>query len=157
MSKVTPCLWFESQAEEAARFYASLLPDSAVTRVQRLPGDGPDAPALVVEFTLGGRPFLALNGGMRFEHSPAVSFSIDCEDQAEVDRLWAMLGEGGTYDRCGWLRDRYGVPWQVVPRALPRLLADPDPGRAGRVMQAMMGMEKLDVAALEAAAATPNW
>lgn len=152
MPDIAPCLWFEREAEEAARFYAGLLPGSAVTRVQRRPGSAPGDPALVVELTLAGRPYLAINGGVRFEHSPALSLRVDCESQDEVDRLWAALGEGGTYERCGWLRDRYGVPWQVVPRALPRLLGDPDPARAARVMEAMLGMIKLDVAELERAA-----
>jgi predicted 3-demethylubiquinone-9 3-methyltransferase (glyoxalase superfamily) len=105
----------------------------------------------VVEFTLAGQRFLVLNGGTRFEYTHAVSFHVHCADQAEVDRLWDALSAGGKTERCGWLRDRYGVPWQIVPTALPRMLADPDPARAQRVMQAMLGMVKLDIAGLQAA------
>jgi predicted 3-demethylubiquinone-9 3-methyltransferase (glyoxalase superfamily) len=156
-AKIAPCLWFADEAEEAARLYVSLLPDSRIDRVQRNSADSPAGKAgsvLVVEFTLAGLRFLALNGGKRADFSYAVSFQIDCEDQAEVDRLWdALLEGGGKPSQCGWLSDRWGVPWQVVPRALPRLLGDPDRAKAARVMQAMMGMVKLDVAGLEKAAA----
>jgi predicted 3-demethylubiquinone-9 3-methyltransferase (glyoxalase superfamily) len=147
-------LWFDGEAEEAATFYVSLLPDSRVDRVQKNVADSPAGKAgsaLVVEFTLAGQRFLALNGGTRFEYTHAVSFHVDCADQAEVDRLWDALSAGGKTERCGWLRDRYGVPWQIVPTALPRMLADPDPAKAQRVMQAMLGMVKLDVAGLQAA------
>lgn len=154
MSKIAPCLWFDGEAEAAAGFYASLLPDSRVERVQKNPADGPAGKAgttLVVEFTLAGQRFLALNGGARVPYTHAVSFQVDCADQAEVDRLWDALSAGGAAERCGWLRDRYGVPWQIVPTALPRMLADPDPAKAERVMRAMLGMVKLDIAALQAA------
>jgi predicted 3-demethylubiquinone-9 3-methyltransferase (glyoxalase superfamily) len=155
MSKIAPCLWFAGEAEEAANLYVSLLPDSRIERVQRNVGDGPAGKAgaaLVVEFTLAGQRFLALNGGTRAEYTHAASFQIDCADQAEVDRLWdALSADGGAPERCGWVRDRYGVPWQVVPTALPRMLGDPDPAKAQRVMQAMLGMAKLDIAALRAA------
>lgn len=154
MSKITPCLWFDGEAEEAARFYVSLLPDSRIDHVQRNVVDGPSGKAgtvLVVEFTLGGRRFLALNGGMRFEYTHAVSFAVDCADQAEVDRLWQTLSAGGQVERCGWLKDRYGVSWQIVPSVLPKLLADPDRAKAQRVMQAMLQMIKLDIAGLQAA------
>jgi predicted 3-demethylubiquinone-9 3-methyltransferase (glyoxalase superfamily) len=144
--KITPCLWFDGQAEEAAAFYASVFPDSGVTSV--IPG--PDGKALVVEFRLAGVRFLALNGGPQFTFNEAISLSIDCRSQEEVDALWAKLSAGGTPGRCGWLKDRYGVSWQVVPSVLPQLLADP--AKAGRVMQALMGMTKLDVQALEDAA-----
>ena len=156
MSKIAPCLWFDGAAEEAAKFYASLLPDSRIDRVQRNVADSPAGKAgsvLVVAFTLAGQRFLALNGGTRREYTPAVSFQVDCADQAEVDRLWDGLSEGGTVQRCGWLRDCYGVSWQIVPRVLPELLGDPDPAKAQRVMQAMLGMIKLDIAGLEAARA----
>ena len=156
MSKITPCLWFATQAEEAARFYVSLLPDSRVTHVQKSPTDYPGGKAgavLVVEFTLAGQTYMALNGGMTMPFSNAISFSISCDDQAEVDRLWDALLIGGTAQQCGWVTDRYGLPWQIVPTALPRLLADPDPVRAKRAMQAMMTMVKLDIAELEKAAA----
>ena len=157
MSKISPCLWFDGDAEEAARFYVSLLPDSRIERVQRSIMDGPWGKAggvLVVEFSLAGQHFLALNGGMKVDYTHAISFSIDCADQAEVDRLWdAVSANGGTPVQCGWIRDRWGVSWQIVPTALPKLLRDPDAAKAQRVMQAMMKMVKLDIAALERAAA----
>ncbi|MFG1396237.1 VOC family protein [Roseixanthobacter pseudopolyaromaticivorans] len=159
MSKISPCLWFEREAEEAATFYVSLLPESRIEHVQRNVSDSPGGKAgtvLVVDFTLAGQRFMALNGGTRVEHTHAVSFKIDCADQAEVDRLWDALAEGGSIAQCGWLQDRYGVPWQIVPRVLPQLLGDPDPAKAQRVMAAMLGMVKLDIAALKAAhAGTP--
>jgi predicted 3-demethylubiquinone-9 3-methyltransferase (glyoxalase superfamily) len=154
MSKIAPCLWFHGEAEEAAKFYVSLLPNSHIDHVQKNVGDSPagkDGTVLVVYFTLAGQKFMALNGGMRFEYTHAVSFSIDCEDQAEVDRLWQALSAGGTIEQCGWLRDRYGVFWQIVPSILPKLLGDADHEKATRVMQAMLKMVKLDVAALQAA------
>jgi predicted 3-demethylubiquinone-9 3-methyltransferase (glyoxalase superfamily) len=156
MSKITPCLWFDGQAEEAARFYTSLLPDSRIDAVVRAPVDYPAGSAgsvLTVEFTLAGQQFIGLNGGPEFRFTEAISFTINCEDQAEVDRYWdALIADGGAPVQCGWLRDRYGLSWQIVPTILPRLLADPDREKAGRVMQAMMGMIKLDIAALEKAA-----
>jgi predicted 3-demethylubiquinone-9 3-methyltransferase (glyoxalase superfamily) len=154
MSKIAPCLWFDGEAEEAAKFYVSLLPDSRIDHVQRNMTDSPAGKAgtvLIVKFTLAGQRFLALNGGTRFEYTHAISFQVDCTDQAEVDRLWDSLSDGGSVERCGWLKDRYGVSWQIVPSALPRLLGDPDPVKAQRVMQAMLQMVKLDVAGLEAA------
>ena len=144
--KVTPFLWFDSHAEEAAAFYTSLFPDSAVTKVT----PGPTGAALTVEFTLGGVPFVALNGGPHFKLTEAFSLSIDCETQAEVDDLWAKLSAGGEPGRCGWLKDRYGLSWQVVPGQVSRWLTDP--ATAGPVMQALMGMSKPDLAALRAAA-----
>jgi predicted 3-demethylubiquinone-9 3-methyltransferase (glyoxalase superfamily) len=156
MTSIAPCLWFAREAEEAARFYVSLLPESRIDRVQRNLADTPSGPAgsaLMVAFTLAGRSFLALNGGVPATPSHAVSFAVDCADQAEVDRLWDALTEGGAPERCGWLKDRYGISWQIVPAALPRLLGDPDPARAARALQAMLGMTKIDVAALERAAA----
>jgi predicted 3-demethylubiquinone-9 3-methyltransferase (glyoxalase superfamily) len=156
MSKITPCLWFDGNAEEAANFYITLLPDSRIRSVQRSPADNPSTPegaVLVVEFTLAGQDFMGLNGGPQFKFNEAVSFIIDCEDQAEVDRLWdALTADGGQPVQCGWLRDRFGLSWQITPRELPRLLADPDPDRARRAMQAMMGMVKIDVAELRKAA-----
>jgi predicted 3-demethylubiquinone-9 3-methyltransferase (glyoxalase superfamily) len=144
--KITPCLWFDGKAEEAAAFYVSIFPDSAVTKVT----PGPGGAALVVEFRLAGVRFLALNGGPQFTFNEAISLSIDCRSQAEVDELWDKLAAGGSPSQCGWLKDRYGVSWQVVPAVLPQLLADP--AKAGRVMGALMGMKKLDIAALQAAA-----
>jgi predicted 3-demethylubiquinone-9 3-methyltransferase (glyoxalase superfamily) len=147
--KITPFLWFDSQAEEAANFYVSLFPDSAITGVT----PGPTGAPLVVEFRLAGVQFSALNGGPHFKLTEAFSLSIDCHSQAEVDDLWEKLSAGGEKSHCGWLKDKFGLSWQVIPDALPRLLADPDRAKAGRVMQAMMGMIKIDIQALEAAAA----
>jgi predicted 3-demethylubiquinone-9 3-methyltransferase (glyoxalase superfamily) len=155
MQKVTPFLWFDRQAEEAARFYVSLLPDSRVGRVTRSPAETPSGPAgmvLTVEFTLSGTRFIALNGGPQFPFTEAVSFQIACADQAEVDRLWAALSEGGSEGRCGWLKDRWGLSWQVVPTRLFELLADPDPARSRRAMEAMLKMNKLSIPELERAA-----
>jgi predicted 3-demethylubiquinone-9 3-methyltransferase (glyoxalase superfamily) len=132
----------------------SLLPDSRVDHVQKNVTDSPAGKAgsvLIVKFTLAGQRFLALNGGTRFEYTPAISFQVDCADQAEVDCLWDALADGGAVERCGWLRDRYGVSWQIVPSVLPQLLGDPDPAKAQRVMQAMLQMVKLDIAGLQAA------
>lgn len=154
MSKISPCLWFTNEAEEAANFYISLLPDSRVDHIMRSTVDLPWAPTgsvLLVSFTIAGQSFQALNGGKPEQHSNAVSFSIDCADQAEVDRVWDRLCDGGSPIQCGWVKDRYGMPWQVVPSVLPKLMNDPDRKRAQRVMQAMMQMIKLDVAALQAA------
>ena len=156
MSKIAPCLWFDGEAEEAAKFYVSLLPDSRIDHVQRNVMDSPagkTGTVLVVQFTLAGQRFLALNGGTRFEYTHAISFQVDCTDQDEVDHLWDALSAGGSVERCGWLRDRYGVSWQIVPRVLPEMLGDPDPAKAQRIMQAMLQMVKLDIAALKAAQA----
>jgi len=154
MSKIRPCLWFDGAAEEAANFYVSLLPNSRIDRVQKNVMDSPAGKAatvLVVEFTLAGQRFMALNGGTRFEYTHAISFEVDCCDQAEVDRLWEALSDGGTIEQCGWLKDRYGVSWQIVPTVLGEMLGDPDPAKAQRVMQAMLKMIKLDIAGLKAA------
>jgi predicted 3-demethylubiquinone-9 3-methyltransferase (glyoxalase superfamily) len=155
MSKIVPCLFFDGTAEEAARFYAGLVPNSRVDAVNRAPTDYPSGRAgdvLTVEFTLDGRPFLGLNGGPNFQFTEAVSFIITCEDQAEVDRLWETLSEGGTPGPCGWLKDRYGLSWQITPRVLLELVKSPDRERAARAMKAMMGMGKIDIAALTRAA-----
>ena len=154
MSKIAPCLWFAHEAEEAAKFYVSLFPDSRIDHVQKNLVDTPAGKAdqvLVVSFTLAGQRFMALNGGTRFEFTHAISLEVDCIDQAEVDRLWDGLADGGVIEQCGWLRDRYGVSWQIVPTVLSKLLADPDPAKAARVMQALMQMVKLDVTGLQAA------
>ena len=155
MSKISPCLWFDGEAEEAAKYYVSLLPDSRIEKVQKNIIDGPagkTGSVLVVEFTLAGQRFLALNGGMRFEYTHAVSFMIDCADQTEVDRLWdALLADGGQPEQCGWLRDRYGVSWQIVPTALMQYLSGSDKVGAQRVMAAMLRMVKLDIAGLKRA------
>lgn len=154
MSKIAPCLWFSDEAEEAARFYVSLLPDACIDHVEKSPADNPSGKAgsvLMVQFTLAGQRFLALNGGTRFEYTHAISFQVDCADQAEVDRLWDGLSSGGSTEQCGWLKDRYGVSWQIVPAILPKLLGGPDPAKAKRAMQAMLQMTKLDIAALKRA------
>jgi predicted 3-demethylubiquinone-9 3-methyltransferase (glyoxalase superfamily) len=155
MSKISPCLWFNGDAEEAANFYVSLLPDSKIDTVARNSTDGPGGKAgtvLVVEFTVAGQHFMAINGGMKVEYTHAVSFKIDCADQAEVDHLWnALLAGGGKESRCGWLTDRYGVSWQIVPTALPKYIGGPDKAGAARAMQAMLGMVKLDIAGLKRA------
>ena len=148
MSKISPCLWFDGEAEEAAKFYVSLLPDSKIEHVQKNTVDSPAGKAgsvLVVEFTLAGQRFMALNGGKAFDFTHAISFKIDCADQAEVDRFWDALSEGGSVEQCGWLKDRYGVSWQIVPTALVKYLGGPDRAGAQRAMQAMMGMVKLDI------------
>jgi predicted 3-demethylubiquinone-9 3-methyltransferase (glyoxalase superfamily) len=154
MSTIKPCLWFNGEAEAAAQFYVSLFPDAAVVSVSRY-GAGapfPAGTALMVEFSLAGQRFQALNGGPQYQFSAAVSFSISCKDASEVDRYWNELtAGGGETGRCGWLKDRFGVSWQVVPDGLGAALSDPDPARAGRAMQAMMGMTKLDLAAIRAA------
>ncbi len=155
MDKVSPFLWFGGQAEEAAHFYVSLLLDSRIDAVNRAPMDYPAGKAgdvLTVEFTLGGRSFVAMNGGSDVRFNDAVSLQIECEDQAEVDLLWDALAEGGEPVACGWIRDRFGLSWQVTPRRLRELISGPGEA-AGKVMAAMMQMVKIDIAALEAAAA----
>ena len=152
---ITPCLWFDGQAEEAAKFYVSLFPDSLIDKVVKAPADFPSGKkgdVLVVDFTLMGRKFSGLNGGPYFKFNEAVSFTIPCENQAEVDRYWKALSAVPESEQCGWVKDRYGLSWQIVPTMLYRLLADPDRAKAGRVMEAMLRMKKLDIAALERAA-----
>ena len=155
VSKITPCLWFNGQAEEAAQFYVSLFEDAEVLSVSRY-GAGaryPAGTALVVEFTLSGQRFQALNGGDMCRFSEAISLSVACKDAAEVDHYWdTLVAGGGQEGPCGWLKDRFGVSWQVVPDGLGALIGDPDPARAGRAMQAMLKMKKLDLAAMRAAA-----
>lgn len=148
-AKVRTCLWFDGRVEEAAGFYVSLLPDSRVEWISPYRRD--DEP-LVIEFTLAGAPYMLLNGGPHFRLNEAASISVMTRDQAETDRLWGLLASGGGREsRCGWLVDRFGVSWQIVPAILPRLLADPDKDASARVMEAMMTMGKIDIAALEAA------
>jgi predicted 3-demethylubiquinone-9 3-methyltransferase (glyoxalase superfamily) len=158
-SRIAPCLWFNGEAEQAANFYVSLFPDSSIDSVSRYSGsDGTPVPfpkgtALMVEFTLAGQRFQALNGGPQFRHSEAISLSVSCRDAQEVDYYWnGLTANGGAESQCGWLRDRFGVSWQVVPKGLGALLSDSDPGRAGRALQAMLRMKKLDLAAMRAAA-----
>ena len=139
--KITPCLWFDGQAEEAATFYVSLLPDSRIERVLRSPVDTESVPVggvLTVDFTLAGKRYVALNAGPHHKFNEAVSFQIHCDDQEEVDRLWAALSEGGEEIVCSWLKDRWGLCWQIVPKRLLELITDPDPVRAKRAMEAMM-------------------
>lgn len=157
MSNVSTCLWFEKDGEAAVRFYVSLIPNSSLQHIQRSPESWPggaEGDVIMATFTLGGQNFQALNGGTPANYGTAASISVECDDQAEVDRLWsALTKDGGSEIMCGWLRDKWGVPWQIVPAMLPRLLADPDPAVAGRVFTAMTQMVKLDIAALERAAA----
>ena len=155
MSKITPCLWFDGTAEEAANLYATLLPDSHVEAVHRAPSDYPSGKAgdvLTVEFTLMGQPFMGLNGGPLFKFNEAVSFQIPVETQAEVDRLSDALSAVPEAEQCGWVKDRYGLSWQIVPRQLTRLIGDADATRAKRAFDAMMRMKRIDIAALERAA-----
>ncbi len=153
MRGITPFLWFEKQAEEAAKFYVSVFPSSRIKQTTRYgdEGPGPKGTVMTVAFELDGQEFVALNGGPQFSFSQAISFVVNCETQAEVDAFWEKLSAGGEQVQCGWLKDRYGVPWQIVPTALGRLLGDQDPQRSRRVMRAMMQMKKLDVAELERA------
>lgn len=155
MSKIIPSLWFDTEAEEAARFYVSIFPNSRLGAITRFgPGaPGPEGSVMSVEFELDGQRFIALNGGPQFTFNEAVSFTIDCDSQAEVDEYWAKLADGGEAGVCGWLKDRYGLSWQVVPKRLPELLRDPDAAKSQRVMAAMLKMKKIDIAELERAAA----
>ncbi|MRD48584.1 VOC family protein [Caenimonas koreensis] len=155
MRKNTICLWYDGTAEEAATFYATTFPDSAVGAVYRAPGDypnGKEGNVLTVEFTVMGIPCLGINGGPMFKHSEAFSFQVATDDQAETDRLWnAIVGNGGQASECGWCKDKWGVSWQITPRALMAGISDPDPAAAKRVFAAMMTMQNIDIAAIEAA------
>jgi len=154
MDRITPCLWFDTEAEDAAQFYTSVFPSSRIVRVTHYGSAGPRPEGMVmeVEFELDGRSLLALNGGPDFTFTEAISLQADCKDQAEVDRLWETLSEGGEEGPCGWLKDRYGVSWQITPTVLYELIADPDPERAQRTIAAMLQMGKIDIAELERAA-----
>ena len=154
MDAITPCLWFDTEAEEAAQFYTSVFPNSRIVHVSHYGSAGPRPAGMVleVEFELNGRSFLALNGGPDFAFSEAISLQADCKDQDEVDRLWVTLSEGGEEGPCGWLKDRYGLSWQIVPSVMYELIADPDQERAQRTIAAMLQMGKLDIAELERAA-----
>ncbi|GAA2212321.1 VOC family protein [Nonomuraea monospora] len=149
MQKITTFLWFDDQAEQAATFYTSLFPDSRIVSVQR---QGDAGPAFLVEFEAAGQRFLALNGGPQFKFNEAISLYVNCESQEEVDELWDKLTEGGEESQCGWLKDRWGLSWQIIPKQLHELLQHPDPATAQQVMKAMMGMQKIDIAGLQAAA-----
>jgi predicted 3-demethylubiquinone-9 3-methyltransferase (glyoxalase superfamily) len=154
LNKITPCLWFDTDGEAAATFYTGIFDNSRIVQVSHYGWAGPRQEGMVmtVDFVLDGQPFVALNGGADFHFNEAVSFQVSCESQDEVDRLWAALGEGGEQGPCGWLKDRFGVSWQIVPAILDELIRDPDTDRAQRAMQAMLGMGKLDVAELQRAA-----
>jgi predicted 3-demethylubiquinone-9 3-methyltransferase (glyoxalase superfamily) len=153
MQKIHPFLWFNDQAEEAMNFYVSVFKNSKILKVVRYGGSGPGPKGSVMtaDFELEGQRFTALNGGPHFKFTEAVSFVVDCKDQAEVDELWDRLCEGGQPSQCAWLKDKFGLSWQIVPTVLVELLGDPDPAKAGRVMQAMMQMTKIDIAKLREA------
>jgi predicted 3-demethylubiquinone-9 3-methyltransferase (glyoxalase superfamily) len=154
MQKIAPFLWFDTQAEEAAKFYVSIFPNSRILNTARYgdAGPGPKASVMTVEFELDGQRMIALNGGPVFKFTEAISLSVDCTDQKEVDHYWTKLSQGGEESMCGWLKDRYGLSWQIVPTVLGQLLSGPDAKKAKRVMEAMLKMRKLDIAALKAAA-----
>jgi predicted 3-demethylubiquinone-9 3-methyltransferase (glyoxalase superfamily) len=152
MQKITPFLWFDDKAEEAMNFYVSIFKNSKVVRVSRIEGaPGPQASVLTATFQLDGQEFMALNGGPLFSFTPAISFYVNCETQEEVDYYWEKLSAGGKTDMCGWLRDKYGVSWQIIPEGLGRMLSDPDRVKSKRVMQAMLQMKKIEIKALQQA------
>ncbi len=153
MQKITPFLWFDTQAEEAAQHYVSIFKNSKIVGVTRYgdAGPGPRGSVMTVTFSLGGQEFIALNGGPHFKFTEAISLSVDCKTQEEVDELWRRLSEGGEEGQCGWLKDRYGLSWQINPTILGEMLADPDPRKAKRVMEAMLEMKKIDIARLKQA------
>ena len=155
MQKITPCLWFDTEGEDAARFYTSMFPNSKIRHVARYGSAGPrpEGTVMTVSFELDGQEFVALNGGPDFTFNEAISFQVDCKDQEEVDRFWSKLSEGGEEGPCGWLKDRFGLSWQIVPTVLPELLSDPDREKSQRVMQAMLNMKKIEIDGLERAAA----
>jgi len=148
MQKITPFLWFDGKAEEATNFYVGIFRNSRVLSINRA---GKDGPVFSTTFNLDGQDFFALNGGPMFSFTPAISFFVNCETQAEVDELWGKLAEGGSEEPCGWLKDRYGMSWQIIPSLLPRLISDRDPKKAQGAMAAMMKMKKIDMAALQKA------
>jgi predicted 3-demethylubiquinone-9 3-methyltransferase (glyoxalase superfamily) len=152
--KITPFLWYTDQAEEAAKFYTSIFKDSKINTVARYgdAGPGPKGSVMTIAFEIEGQEFIALNGGPHFKFTPAVSFVINCDTQEEVDDFWDKLSAGGRTDRCGWLTDKFGLSWQVVPKALVELIRDPDPARSKRVMEAMLQMTKIDIPTLKNAA-----
>jgi predicted 3-demethylubiquinone-9 3-methyltransferase (glyoxalase superfamily) len=154
MQKITPCLWYDNQAEEAVNFYTSIFKNSKIGTISRYgdAGPGPKGSVMTVQFQLEGQDFIALNGGPMFKFTEAISFSVDCQSQEEVDALWEKLSAGGHKSRCGWLKDKYGISWQVVPRVLPELLRDKDPAKVKRVVQAMLQMGKIDINRLKQAA-----
>jgi len=153
MQKITPFLWFDNQAEEAAKLYVSIFGNSRIVSTTRYgeAGPGPKGSVMTVEFELDGQRFIALNGGPQFKFTEAISFSVDCKTQGEVDELWDKLSRGGEQGPCGWLKDKYGLSWQINPTILSRMLNDPDPAKAKRVMEAMLKMKKIDIEGLEKA------
>jgi predicted 3-demethylubiquinone-9 3-methyltransferase (glyoxalase superfamily) len=153
MQKIVPFLWFDGKAEEAMNFYVSIFENAKVISVNRYgeAGPGPKGTVMSATFELEGQRFIALNGGPQFSFSPAISFFVNCETQEEVDELWEKLSEGGQKERCGWLRDKYGLSWQIIPTALGKFLTDPDPAKSKRVMTAMLQMQKIDIAGLKKA------
>jgi predicted 3-demethylubiquinone-9 3-methyltransferase (glyoxalase superfamily) len=153
MQKITPYLWFDNQAEEAANYYVSIFKNSKIVNIARYgeAGPGPAGTVLTVAFELEGQDFVALNGGPQFTFSPAISFFVNCETQDEVDELWEKLSEGGAAEQCGWLKDKYGVSWQIIPAVLIEMLNDPDPEKSPRVMKAMLQMDKIDIDGLKQA------
>lgn len=157
MRGITPSLWYDNQAEEAAKFYTSIFGNSRILSTNRYgkAGPGPEGSVMTVSFELRGQPFLALNGGPMFHFNEAVSFIVNCEDQQEVDALWNALSEGGEEGQCGWLKDKYGVSWQIVPTILPELMGDADPAIAERVMETLLRMQKIDIGALRRAQQEP--
>ena len=157
MPKITPFLWYDTQAEDAAKFYVSVFKNSRIVRTTRYgdAGPGPNGSVMTVEFELDGQPFTALNGGPHFKFDEAISFTVHCQTQEEVDRYWEVLSAGGQTNDCGWLKDKYGLSWQITPDALIELLQDADPARSQRVMAAMMTMKKIDIAALKRAHGGP--
>ena len=157
MQRISPFLWFDTQAEEAATYYASVFRNSKIHKITRYgdAGPGPKGSVMTVEFELDGQPFIALNGGPHFKFNEAVSFAVDCGDQREVDDYWAKLSAGGEEGPCGWLKDKYGLSWQINPRVLGEMLGDADPAKAKRVMEAMLKMKKIDIAALKRAYDAP--
>src|SRR6266704_1241215 len=146
MQGITPCLWFDTEGEEAARFYTSVFPNSRIVDVARYGSAGPrpEGTVMTVSFELDGQEFVALNGGPEFKFNEAISFQVNCETQEEVDMFWSKLSESGEEGPCGWLKDRYGLSWQIIPAVLPELLADPDPDKSQRVMRAMLKMKKIE-------------
>ena len=153
MRRITPFLWFDHQAEEAANLYVSVFPGSRISSVSRYgdAGPGPKGSVMTIAFELDGQPFVALNGGPVFQFTEAISFVVDCKTQEEVDQYWSKLSDGGHEGRCGWLKDRFGVSWQIIPSALGQMLSDPEPRKARQVMEAMLQMKKIDVAELRKA------
>lgn len=153
MQKITTFLWFDNQAEEAVELYVSLFKNSKIGSISRYgdAGPGPKGSVMMVQFELDGQQFMALNGGPAYKFTPAISLFVNCETQQEVDELWDKLSEGGRKDRCGWLTDKYGLSWQIIPNALMKLMSDPDPETSQRVMKAMLQMDKIDIAGLQRA------